>query len=45
MSVAIEEISSGAENQAQATMGISNSVEKLRQLTNDIMQQAIHLVK
>ena len=45
MSSSIEEISAGAGNQAQATTGISDSVEKLRQLTFDITEQANHLLQ
>ena len=45
MSYAIEEVAAGAENQANATMDISKSVEKLHQLTNDIMHQADQLVQ
>jgi len=45
LAVSIEEISVGAENQAQATVGISKSVDTLLRLTNDIMQEAEQLVQ
>ena len=45
LAVSIEEISVGAENQAQATVWISKSVDTLLKLTKDIMQEAEQLVQ
>lgn len=45
ITVSIEEISAGAENQAQATVGISKSIDTLLELTKAITQQAEQLLQ
>jgi methyl-accepting chemotaxis protein len=45
IAVSIEEISAGTENQAQATVGISKSIDTLLKLTKDITLQAEQLVQ
>jgi predicted transcriptional regulator len=45
LAVSIEEISAGTENQAQATGGISKSIDMLLKLTKDITLQAEQLVQ
>lgn len=45
LAVSIEEISAGTENQAQVTVGISNSIDSLLTLTKDITVQANQLVQ